>query len=90
VTLNGCPLPRRARGPAALAAELDQGAAASSARRLSALLSFYRYCAAHDLIGQVVWWHNRVGMPTHPPTHPAHRPSAEHHSLDPLLALLAA
>ena len=33
---------------------LDAGAAASSVRRrLSALSSFYRYCAAHDLIGRV-------------------------------------
>jgi integrase/recombinase XerD len=33
---------------------LDGGAAASSVRRrLSALSSFYRYCAAHDVIGQV-------------------------------------
>jgi site-specific recombinase XerD len=33
---------------------LDAGAAASSVRRrLSALASFYRYCAAHDLIGRV-------------------------------------
>jgi integrase/recombinase XerD len=36
------------------AAQLDGGAAASSVcRRLSALSSFYRYCAAHDLIGRV-------------------------------------
>jgi site-specific recombinase XerD len=34
---------------------LDAGAAASSVRRrLSALSSFYRYCAAHDLIGRVL------------------------------------
>jgi integrase/recombinase XerD len=34
--------------------QLDDGAAASSVRRhLSALSSFYRYCAAHDLIGRV-------------------------------------
>jgi len=33
---------------------LDAGAAASSVRRrLSALSSFYRYCAAHDLTGQI-------------------------------------
>ena len=33
---------------------LDDGAAASSVRRrLPALSSFYRYCAAHDLIGRV-------------------------------------
>jgi site-specific recombinase XerD len=33
---------------------LDNGAAASSVRRrLSALSSFYRYCAAHDLTGRV-------------------------------------
>ena len=33
---------------------LDAGAAASSVRRrLSALSSFYRYCAAHDLVGRV-------------------------------------
>jgi site-specific recombinase XerD len=54
-----------ARGTGALAAgrvhvdlwaatQLDAGAAASSVRRrLSALSSFYRYCAAHDLIGRV-------------------------------------
>ena len=36
------------------ATQLDTGAAASSVRRrLSALSSFYRYCAAHDLICQV-------------------------------------
>ena len=35
------------------ATQLDAGAAASSVRRLSALSSFYRYCAAHDLIGGV-------------------------------------
>jgi site-specific recombinase XerD len=36
------------------ATQLDAAAAASSVRRrLSALSSFYRYCAAHDLIGQV-------------------------------------
>ena len=36
------------------ATQLDGGAAASSVRRrLSALSSFYRYCAAHDLIGRV-------------------------------------
>jgi len=36
------------------AIQLDAGAAASSVRRrLSALSSFYRYCAAHDLIGRV-------------------------------------
>jgi integrase/recombinase XerD len=34
--------------------QLDVGAAASSVRRrLAALSSFYRYCAAHDLIGRV-------------------------------------
>ena len=33
---------------------LDAGAAASSVRRrLSALSSFYRYCAAHDLVGRI-------------------------------------
>jgi integrase/recombinase XerD len=37
-----------------VAIQLDAGAAASSVRRrLSALSSFYRYCAAHDLIGRV-------------------------------------
>jgi site-specific recombinase XerD len=36
------------------ATQLDAGASASSVRRrLSALSSFYRYCAAHDLIGRV-------------------------------------
>ncbi len=36
------------------ATQLDDGAAASSVRRrLSALSSFYRYCAAHDLVGRV-------------------------------------
>jgi integrase/recombinase XerD len=36
------------------ATQLDDGAAASSVRRrLSALSSFYRYCAAQDLIGRV-------------------------------------
>ena len=36
------------------ATQLDDGAAASSVRRrLSALSSFYRYCAAHDLTGWV-------------------------------------
>jgi site-specific recombinase XerD len=36
------------------ASQLDDGAAASSVRRrLSALSSFYRYCAAHDLIGRI-------------------------------------
>lgn len=36
------------------ATQLDAGAAESSVRRrLSALSSFYRYCAAHDLIGRV-------------------------------------
>jgi integrase/recombinase XerD len=36
------------------ATQLDGGAAASSVRRrLSALSSFYRYCAAHDLIGRL-------------------------------------
>ena len=36
------------------ATQLDAGAAASSVRRrLSALSSFYRYCAAHDLISRV-------------------------------------
>jgi integrase/recombinase XerD len=36
------------------ATQLDTGAAESSVRRhLSALASFYRYCAAHDLIGRV-------------------------------------
>ena len=37
-----------------VAARQDQGAeAASVRRRLSALSSFYRYCAAHDLIGRI-------------------------------------
>ena len=37
-----------------VAGQQDQGAEASSVRRrLSALSSFYRYCAAHDLAGQV-------------------------------------
>ena len=37
-----------------VAGQQDQGAeAASVRRRLSALSSFYRYCAAHDLAGQV-------------------------------------
>ena len=36
------------------ATRLDAGASASSVRRrLSALSSFYRYCAAHDLVGRV-------------------------------------
>jgi site-specific recombinase XerD len=36
------------------ATQLDAGAAESSVRRrLSALSSFYRYCAAHDLVGRV-------------------------------------
>ena len=36
------------------ATSLDAGAAASSVRRrLSALSSFYRYCAAHDLTGRI-------------------------------------
>ena len=36
------------------ATELDAGSAAASVRRrLSALSSFYRYCAAHDLTGRV-------------------------------------
>jgi HAMP domain-containing protein len=36
------------------ATQLANGAATSSVRRrLSALSSFYRYCAAHDLIGRV-------------------------------------
>jgi len=36
------------------ATQLDDGAAASSVRRrLSALSSFYRYCAVHDLTGRV-------------------------------------
>jgi len=36
------------------ATQLDAGVAESSVRRrLSALSSFYRYCAAHDLIGRV-------------------------------------
>ena len=36
------------------ATQLDDGAAAASVRRrLSVLSSFYRYCAAHDLIGRV-------------------------------------
>ncbi len=33
-------------------------------------------------IGMDVWWHNRIGMPAHS----AHRPIAEHRSLDPLPA----
>ena len=36
-----------------VATQLDDGAASSVRRRLSALSSFYRYCAAHDLIGRV-------------------------------------
>jgi site-specific recombinase XerD len=37
-----------------VAGQQDQGAeAASVRRRLSALSSFYRYCAAHDLTGQI-------------------------------------
>ena len=37
------------------ATQLDAGAAASSVRRrLSALSSFYRFCAAHDLMGRVL------------------------------------
>src|ERR1700730_9493873 len=36
------------------ATQLDAGAAESSVRRrLSALSSFYRYCAAHDLVGRI-------------------------------------
>ncbi len=36
------------------ATQLDVGAAASSVRRrLSALSSFYRYCATHDLAGRI-------------------------------------
>jgi integrase/recombinase XerD len=36
------------------ATQLDTGAAASSVRRrLSALSSFYRHCAAHDLTGRI-------------------------------------
>jgi integrase/recombinase XerD len=37
------------------ATQLDAGSAESSVRRrrLSALSSFYRYCAAHDLVGRV-------------------------------------
>ena len=36
-----------------VATQLDDGAASSVRCRLSALSSFYRYCAAHDLIGRV-------------------------------------
>jgi hypothetical protein len=36
-----------------VAGQQDQGAEPSSVRRLSALSSFYRYCAAHDLAGRV-------------------------------------
>ncbi len=37
-----------------VAGQLEQGAeAASVRRRLSALSSFYRYCAAHDLVGRI-------------------------------------
>jgi integrase/recombinase XerD len=37
-----------------VAGQLEQGAEASSVRRrLSALSSFYRYCAAHDLVGRI-------------------------------------
>jgi integrase/recombinase XerD len=37
-----------------VAGQLEQGAEASSVRRrLSALASFYRYCAAHDLVGRI-------------------------------------
>jgi site-specific recombinase XerD len=47
------------------ATQLDAGAAASSVRRrLSALSSFYRYCAAHDLTGRV-------------PTHGVARPAVD-------------
>ena len=35
------------------ATQLDAGAASSVRRRLSALSSFYRYCAAHDLTGRI-------------------------------------
>jgi len=35
------------------ATQLDDGAASSVRRRLPALSSFYRYCAAHGLIGRV-------------------------------------
>jgi hypothetical protein len=38
--------------------------------------------AGADRIGMDVWWHNRIGMPADP----AHRPLAEHRSLDPLPA----
>ncbi len=37
-----------------VACQLEQGAeAASVRRRLSALSSFYRYCAAHDLVARI-------------------------------------
>ena len=43
-----------------VAGQRDQGAESSSVRRrLSALSSFYRYCAAHDLAGQVRLWVRR-------------------------------
>jgi integrase/recombinase XerD len=35
------------------AGQQDQGAEAASVRRLSALSSFYRYCAAHDLVDRI-------------------------------------
>ena len=51
------------------ATQLDAAAAASSVRRLSALSSFYRYCAAHDLIGRVppTAWPGRWWIRTTPP-----------------------
>ena len=36
-----------------VAGQLERGAEAASVRRLSALSSFYRYCAAHDLVGRI-------------------------------------
>jgi len=36
-----------------VAIQLERGAEASSVRRLSALSSFYCYCAAHDLVGRI-------------------------------------
>jgi 2-haloacid dehalogenase len=40
--------------------------------------------AGADRVGMDVWWHNRVGMAARP----GPRPIAEHHSLNPLPALL--
>ncbi len=44
----------RVHGDLWVAGQLERGAeAASVRRRLSALSSFYRYCAAHDLVGRI-------------------------------------